>query len=258
MKKPFYYAIEINDGIILTEELYKSGLGKQNDELIFERKTVQDKKTFIKFSEKFESNPENLVLKKVIEKNLSKPNKPIFKLLTTLENPFLAEIETAFNWFENTLQIIKPEEKPIALAHQIDTDKAFKKYAQDIMLSFNTGIYDIKSESKTLKEFFGQDNATELDSLLKRLEDSPQKMIRFNNIFTTPESNLLDQNIFRLDEIWFVEKDKNGCTDIYPLSDFKEHNITDIKKGYLNGRYGSIPFLANLKDLNWHQYDSEE
>jgi AAA15 family ATPase/GTPase len=83
-------------------------------------------------------------------------------------------------------------------------------------------------------------------------------MIRFNNIFTTPESNLLDQNIFRLDEIWFVEKDKNGCTDIYPLSDFKEHNITDIKKGYLNGRYGSIPFLANLKDLNWHQYDSEE
>jgi hypothetical protein len=45
---------------------------------------------------------------------------------------------------------------------------------------------------------------------------------------------------------------------LYALSDFKEHNTIDIRKGYLNGRYGSIPFLANLHDLNWHQYDSEK
>jgi AAA15 family ATPase/GTPase len=77
-------------------------------------------------------------------------------------------------------------------------------------------------------------------------------------IFTTHESNLLDQNIFRQDEIWFAEKDKNGCTDIYSLSDFKEHKTIDIQKGYLNGRYGSIPFLGNLQDLNWHKYDTIE
>jgi len=74
-------------------------------------------------------------------------------------------------------------------------------------------------------------------------------------IFTTHESNLLDQNMFRQDEIWFTEKDKSGSTDLYSLSDFKEHKTIDIRKGYLNGRYGSIPFLGNLKDLNWHQYD---
>jgi len=348
-EKSFYYAIEINDGIIFTEELYESGLGKKDDELIFERKTDKDKKTLIKFSEKFESDNENLVLKKVIEKSLSKPNKPIFKLLTTLENPFLADIGTALNWFEDTLQIVMPSSKPIALAHQIDIDKVFRQYASDIMLSFNTGIRGIKPERKKLKEFFGED--IELDELLKDIEDSPQKMIgkrwngeeiilvkedeevmvkqlklehsgkegviadfnldeesdgtvrlldfipAFNSvaneskvfvideiersihpllikalvekfsqdkqsngqlIFTTHESSLLDQSIFRPDEIWFVEKDKSGCTDIYPLSDFKEHNITNIRKGYLNGRYGSIPFLANLKDLNWHQYDTEE
>jgi len=73
-------------------------------------------------------------------------------------------------------------------------------------------------------------------------------------IFTTHESNLLDQKIFRQDEIWFAEKDKNGSTDLYSLSEFKEHKTIDIRKGYLNGRYGSIPFLANLKDLNWHEY----
>jgi AAA15 family ATPase/GTPase len=70
-------------------------------------------------------------------------------------------------------------------------------------------------------------------------------------IFTTHESNLLDQKIFRSDEIWFVEKNHKGESEFYPLSDFKEHHTIDISKGYLNGRYGAIPFLGNLKDLNW-------
>lgn len=172
----FYYALEINQGIIFTEELYESGLGKQADKLIFERKTDKDKKTLLKFSDKFESDKENRVLKKVIEKSLSKANKPLLKLLTTLDNPFLANIGTALKWFEETLQIVMPEAKPIALAHQIDIDKAFRQYAEDIMLSFNTGIQGLKSENKKLKA--GED--TELDELLKNLEDSPQKMIGLN------------------------------------------------------------------------------
>lgn len=73
-------------------------------------------------------------------------------------------------------------------------------------------------------------------------------------IFTTHESNLLDQELFRQDEIWFAEKNQDGATDLYSLSDFKEHKTIDIRKGYLTGRYGSIPFLGNLKDLNWHEY----
>jgi AAA15 family ATPase/GTPase len=60
-------------------------------------------------------------------------------------------------------------------------------------------------------------------------------------IFTTHESNLLNQEIFRQDEIWFAEKDHVGKTDLYPLSEFKEHNTKDIQRGYLAGRYGAIP-----------------
>jgi len=76
--------------------------------------------------------------------------------------------------------------------------------------------------------------------------------------FTTHESNLLDQKLFRQDEIWFVEKNNDGSTDLYSLNDFKEHKTIDIQKGYLSGRYGSIPFLGNLQDLNWHVYDTDE
>ena len=70
-------------------------------------------------------------------------------------------------------------------------------------------------------------------------------------IFTTHESCLLDQKILRSDEIWFAEKDGGQATHLYPLSDFKIHNTANIENGYLNGRYGGIPFLANLRDLNW-------
>lgn len=70
-------------------------------------------------------------------------------------------------------------------------------------------------------------------------------------IFTTHETNLLNQSILRPDEIWLTEKNKEGVTEIYPLSDFKIHNTISIENGYLSGRYGGIPILSNLKDLNW-------
>ena len=43
---------------------------------------------------------------------------------------------------------------------------------------------------------------------------------------------------------------------MYPLSDFKIRYDLDIEKGYLKGRFGAIPFLGNLDDLNWHAYAS--
>jgi|WetSurMetagenome_2_1015567.scaffolds.fasta_scaffold108526_2 uncharacterized protein len=74
-------------------------------------------------------------------------------------------------------------------------------------------------------------------------------------IFTSHESNLLDLDIFRQDEIWFVEKDNNsGDTKMYSLSEFKPRYDLDIRKGYLKGRFGAIPFLAKLNDLNWDNY----
>lgn len=77
-------------------------------------------------------------------------------------------------------------------------------------------------------------------------------------IFTTHESCLLDQDILRPDEIWFSQKDIDGSTRLYSLSDFNIHNTANIENGYLNGRYGGIPFLSNLHDLNWHRHAVSE
>lgn len=67
-------------------------------------------------------------------------------------------------------------------------------------------------------------------------------------IFTTHETELLNQKeLMRPDEVWFTEK-KNGNTHLYSLNDFKEHNTLNIKNGYLEGRYGAIPFIGNLNE----------
>jgi hypothetical protein len=72
-------------------------------------------------------------------------------------------------------------------------------------------------------------------------------------IFTTHESNLLDLDIFRPDEIWFAEKNRQtGNTELYSLNEFRPRPDLNIQKGYLQGRFGAIPFLGNLENLNWH------
>jgi hypothetical protein len=68
-------------------------------------------------------------------------------------------------------------------------------------------------------------------------------------IVTTHESHLLDLDLLRRDEIWFAEKDPNGATHLYSLSDFKPRTVLDIRKHYLQGRFSAIPFLGNLEHL---------
>ncbi|MGA2737086.1 MAG: ATP/GTP-binding protein [Bryobacteraceae bacterium] len=68
-------------------------------------------------------------------------------------------------------------------------------------------------------------------------------------IVTTHESNLLDQDLLRRDEIWFAEKDRSGATRLYSLLDFKVRNDLEIRKHYLQGRFGAVPFLGNLENL---------
>ncbi len=94
-----------------------------------------------------------------------------------------------------------------------------------------------------------------LKALVKKIMD--EENVEGQLVFTTHESNLLDLDIFRQDEIWFVEKSKSGnSSTIYSLSEYKPRYDLDIRKGYLKGRFGAIPFLASLEELNWGDYDS--
>jgi AAA15 family ATPase/GTPase len=47
------------------------------------------------------------------------------------------------------------------------------------------------------------------------------------------------------DEIWFVEKEDDGASTLYPLSDFKQLRHEDLERRYLSGQYGAVPLMAN-------------
>lgn len=63
-------------------------------------------------------------------------------------------------------------------------------------------------------------------------------------IFTTHDTSLLDQDLVRRDQVWFVEKDKSNASQLYPLTDFKPRAGEALQKGYLNGRYGALPYTS--------------
>lgn len=69
-------------------------------------------------------------------------------------------------------------------------------------------------------------------------------------IFNTHDTNLLDRTVLRRDQIWFTEKDESGSTVLYPLTEFKPRKDENLQSGYLQGRYGAIPFLSWSDDLD--------
>jgi AAA15 family ATPase/GTPase len=64
-------------------------------------------------------------------------------------------------------------------------------------------------------------------------------------IFTTHDTNILDRASLRRDQIWFTEKDAEGGTHLYPLTDFKPRKNENLERGYLQGRYGAVPFIGS-------------
>ena len=74
-------------------------------------------------------------------------------------------------------------------------------------------------------------------------------------LFTTHDTNLLDLTLLSRDAIWFTEKDPSGATSLYSLAEYKSDQIAalgpQLEKGYLQGRFGAIPFLGDAARLGW-------
>lgn len=65
-------------------------------------------------------------------------------------------------------------------------------------------------------------------------------------IVTTHESRLMDFDLLRRDEIWFINKQPSGASDIYSLEEYNERFDKKIDKAYLDGRYGGVPIFSTI------------
>jgi uncharacterized protein len=114
--------------------------------------------------------------------------------------------------------------------------------------------------SPAFEELINDDNITYVIDELERsmhpiLAKELLKLYSLNSksntqlIFTTHESHLLDDELLRRDEIWFAEKKEDGSTEFYPLSGFNPRGDKIIERGYLQGRYGGVPYLGDFSNL---------
>ena len=150
----------------------------------------------------------------------------------------------------------------ITTTHTITTEK---DETQEYILNLNeesTGTQNLFYISPVLEETLKEGKILVIDEIDKSLHPLLVKYIveLFNNkeinknnaqlIFNTHDTNLLSLDLFRRDQIMFTEKKyESGETELYGLDDFSVRKKEDIKKGYLLGRYGAIPFMGNGTNL---------
>lgn len=81
-------------------------------------------------------------------------------------------------------------------------------------------------------------------------------------VFTTHDTNLLDCHTLRPDCIWFTEKEPSGATKLFSLAEFRPEQLEmlsqDFERGYLQGRFGGIPFFGDPAKLGWTLPRNEE
>lgn len=87
-----------------------------------------------------------------------------------------------------------------------------------------------------------------LSSEIVRIFHDPQintkgAQLVFNTHDPSLMGSLLGESPLRRDEVWLTEKDRFGVTHLYPLTDFRPRKSENIERGYLQGRYGGVPFI---------------
>lgn len=79
-----------------------------------------------------------------------------------------------------------------------------------------------------------------LESYLAGCDEASRSQL----LFTTHDVLLMDQDLLRRDEMWVAERDQQGCSQLIAFSEYKEvRNDKDIRKSYLQGRFGGVPRL---------------
>ncbi len=115
-------------------------------------------------------------------------------------------------------------------------------------MRLNNSVYVIDEADRSLHPMLTLKLLEMYNSLLRN--DSQMQLI-----CTTHESNLLSTAPIRQDEVWFVEKDRKGESHLSSLCEYKPRE--NVQKGYLNGRYGAIPFFGELDNIHWDDAKQE-
>ena len=90
------------------------------------------------------------------------------------------------------------------------------------------------------------------ESVLRLFCDKSLNPLGAQLFATTHDTNLMNRSmrrpdrLLRRDQLWFVAMNRDGASEVYPLTDFRTRKDDNLERGYLEGRYGAVPF-----DIPW-------
>lgn len=175
------------------------------------------------------------------------PDSLIKQLVTDLEGSVKIDIKTVHKKYDGNNKEVGNTEFDMRSQESAGTNKVF---------NISGPIFDVLNDGGLLV-------VDELDaSLHPLLTLAVTKLFNsteFNQnnaqlIFATHDTNLLNYGNYRRDQIYFVEKDQYGASEIYSLVEYKEEGKAvrkdrSFEKDYIEGRYGAIPFIGNLQKI---------
>lgn len=211
-----------------------------------------------KFMPKLDTGIKRIEFKETPEAKVALPD----QLMKEIKGSLLEENSTAFVQNANGTEQV--------LVYYEDGVHRFKKAMAIHESSSGEYVLDLKYESEgtrrvihLLPKFYALMNENkgvliidELDrslhtqltrSLIESYMDSCNEEKRTQLIFSTHDMMLLDQDLFRRDEMWLAERNRNNESELFSIADFEEvRSDTDIRKLYLNGRFGGNPKISNI------------
>ena len=221
--------------------------------IVSDTKLIEQFKTYLK---KFDTGIEDIT---TIKEDLK-------KALKDVPNGIVNEIENDLNRDDKSNILLTSPEGNFIINRGSDGEIAVKKLGLIHKKEIND-IFELKDESdgtKRLFDFipligkFGGNFTILIDEFDRSLHPKLTKVFfelfyrtsdKTQIITTTHESNLLDLELVRRDEIWFVEKNRDGASKLFSLNQFKERYDKKVAKSYLLGRYGAVPIFKDFDHI---------
>jgi AAA15 family ATPase/GTPase len=250
--------------IYINKERFKEGIG-------LETKTTEDKlflNVVFEFNGKIAKMVKNylteiFIIKGLEEKILqsfsynliqNKANKHRLLEMLQLADPDIYNVDLEENNDQKTRKIICQRKvfdengQEVGL-ETLDFDKEASAGTKKMFIYAGVFVHLLKSSGTIFFDEFDARFHTSLTKSIVKLFNS-EKNKTAQICFVTNDTNLLDKDLLRRDQIYFTEKNQRGETSIYSLNEIKGvRNDSSLEKDYIKGKYGAVPFIRNLNSI---------
>jgi len=187
----------------------------------------------------------DILKKKISFDELLQENSNLEKLpnfiIEDIKKNGLSSIETVHMQYDKTNSFNKFKSFPLGLESD-GTQKLLALTAPIIETLQNGEILVIDELDNSLH--------TELiEAIIKLFNSKETNPNSAQLIFTTHDTNLLNQELFRRDQIWFTQKEIYGASELYSLVEYGKGKTRDdlvLEKNYLSGKFGAVPYIESL------------